>query len=557
VDAVALEHKYTIAASVAVALIGTYYAYHVNHSHAAEQTHPDIATNETVSPHNHSTESSLDAYETVRAADVSEQAILDGLEGSEGLLADDIEPADDYTSNLDHEDRRNTASVMVGTADQREQHTSPGKPHNPTSPERLKDVAKQTAQDINDAVFKRRHTAIRERYAEAGTPKKLSQLDKEKHMDTVAMFVRKDGSEVLVVGNIKTRTEVGRSLANMQYESDSFGWSHADKRSVVEAVRSKPEFRHAKVKIIDAIATAATPQENARRHAEMQFLSHCRQSNINHSQYVGGISKPACTSCDAGLSNQIRGLSDGIMKDSKGVDRISDNLDAYSGRKLQRYSVKDDAWVEPDSVGPTHTVASSKKRIIHNVHKDNYYSAKPELTKPNIRKATITHPVETFGRQTPKSIHKSVKKMTRAHGLVGNLIESIVEHHDRPKYAEAETLIHIEPHTYQGRCTVGAAASLHTARAQAGESVAHASAEGPNLSCGAHAGPSGVAAYANAELCRAEVGVAGLNAGVGLSAKTGVAIGPAGLSVDILGFGFSIGPKLRLAVPIADVSIGF
>jgi hypothetical protein len=556
VDAVALEHKYTIAASVAVALLGAYYAYHVNHSDAAGQTCPDTATNEAMSPDAHFTESLLDAYETAPAVDISEQAVLDDREGSAGLLADDNQPADDSAFNLDHEGRHKTVQAVLDAVDQRKQHIYPAKPHNPTPPDQLKDIARQTAQDINDAVFRRRHTAVRERYTETGTAKKLDRLDQEKFMDTVATFARKDGSEVIVVGNIETRTEVGKSLANTQYEPDAFGWSHADKRSVVEAVRSKPEFRHAKVKIIDAIGTATTPQENSRRHAEMQFLSHCRQSNISHNRYVGGISKPACASCDAGLSNQIRALSDGIMKDSKGVDRISDSRDTYSGRKLQRYSVRDDAWVEPDSIGPTHTVASSKKTIIHNVHKDNHYSAKPELTKPNIRKVTVTHPVETLKRQTTKSAHKNVKKMTRAHGSVGNTIESIIEHHDRPKFADADTLIHIKPHTYRGRSTVGAAASLHTARAQAGESVAHASAEGPNLSCGAHVGPSGVAAYANAEVCRAEAGVAGLYAGVGLNARTGISIGPAGLSVGFLGFGFFIGPKLRLATPICDVSLG-
>jgi hypothetical protein len=84
----------------------------------------------------------------------------------------------------------------------------------------------------------------------------------------------------------------------------------------------------------------------------------------------------------------------------------------------------------------------------------------------------------------------------------------------------------------------------------------HASAERPNLPVGAHAEPSDVSAYANAEAYRAEAGVPGFNLGVGLTAKTGASVDPAGLNADLLGFEFTIGPKMRIATPSFDIALG-
>jgi hypothetical protein len=443
------------------------------------------------------------------------------------------------------------------------------KAQNALAPDNLKDVTRKTAQDINKAVYARRHQKLGEQYAKdlraatsartrAEINNKIKSLNTQEFMDTVAMFSRKDGSEVLVVGNVKTRTDTAKDPGKIKYASDGYGWSRADKKAVVDTIRNTPEFRNARIKIIDAVDKATDAQQNAVRHAEMQFISHCKQAKLNHMEYVGGISKPTCIACDRVLSPNIRALGDGIVKDKAGLDRTPDRQarDTYSMRKPSRYAVKEQDWKEPSSVGPTHEVISSKKTVTHNVTKDKFYSAKPELTKPNIRKATLANPGETLARQTPKSIHKNMRKHINARGSLGSAIENIVENYDRPAHAEAKTLIHNKPSVYNTRSTLGAQASLHTARALAHSSVAHACAEGPNLSTGAHLGPSGASAYANAELCRAEAGVPGITAGVGLTAKTGISVGPAGLSLDILGFGFTLGPRMRVATPFADLAIG-
>jgi hypothetical protein len=459
--------------------------------------------------------------------------------------------------------------LQTGRDETEDQRVLNRRRRNQATPDELKEVANKTAQEVNSAVYNRRHQELAERYenekqsatkprVKAEMSNKLKSLEQQEFMDTVAMFSRKDGSEVLVVGNVKTRTEAAKDPSKIKYADNGFGWSQADKQVIVDTIRSKPEFRDANIKIIDLVDKPANARQNAVSHAEMQWLSYCQRNNVNHKDYVGGISKPACVSCDTALSSNIRALGDGIVKDHTGTDMPSlhDVKDAYSGRKLSRYPVKPEDWVHPSSVTPTHEVINDKKRFTHNVTKDKLYGAKPELVKPNIRKSTVHHPIATAKRQNLNSLSKNVKKHTHAQASVGSFIETIIEHHDREAFADANTLIHVEPHTYRTRSTVGAAASLHTARAQAGISVVHASAEGPNLSVGAHAGPSGASAYANAEVCRAEAGVPGVNLGVGLTAKTGASVGPSGLSADILGFGFTIGPKMRIATPLFDIALG-
>jgi hypothetical protein len=50
--------------------------------------------------------------------------------------------------------------------------------------------------------------------------------------------------------------------------------------------------------------------------------------------------------------------------------------------------------------------------------------------------------------------------------------------------------------------------------------------------------------------------VPSFNLGVGLTAKTGASVDPAGLNADLLGFEFTIGPKMRIATPSFDIALG-
>jgi len=77
---------------------------------------------------------------------------------------------------------------------------------------------------------------------------------------------------------------------------------------------------------------------------------------------------------------------------------------------------------------------------------------------------------------------------------------------------------------------------------------------GPAAGVGAQASLVQVGVHAAAELARAEVSVAGINAGVGFNLNTGASAGVDGVSANFLGFGFSVGPTMAVRTPVADVS---
>jgi len=61
-------------------------------------------------------------------------------------------------------------------------------------------------------------------------------------------------------------------------------------------------------------------------------------------------------------------------------------------------------------------------------------------------------------------------------------------------------------------------------------------------------------AYAHATVARASANAGPMEVGVGLSLDTGASIGVDGASIGVLGFGVSVGPKMAIKTPVADVS---
>lgn len=137
---------------------------------------------------------------------------------------------------------------------------------------------------------------------------------------------------------------------------------------------------------------------------------------------------------------------------------------------------------------------------------------------------------------------------------IGVVIENLIENCDRAAFATASDMPSADSGTYQTRSTAGIYTRATTMEARAGVSVLEAAALGPNAGAGLHAGPSGLTAYAKAEAVRAEVSAAGLTVGVGLGVNSGLSLGVDGLEVAVLGFGFSVGPRMAVKLPIADVS---
>lgn len=95
----------------------------------------------------------------------------------------------------------------------------------------------------------------------------------------------------------------------------------------------------------------------------------------------------------------------------------------------------------------------------------------------------------------------------------------------------------------------GAYAAAGTGYARAEWGVFDAEARGPNAGAGAGVSlASGARAFAKAEVGSASVKAGPVKATVGLSADTGVSVGPSGVEVQVLGTGVAFGPRMRVAL---------
>ncbi|KAK5996564.1 hypothetical protein PT974_01901 [Cladobotryum mycophilum] len=169
----------------------------------------------------------------------------------------------------------------------------------------------------------------------------------------------------------------------------------------------------------------------------------------------------------------------------------------------------------------------------------------PRVTKPHFS------PGEGRVKRAAKSLVHRNRPLTQ--GGIGAAIENVVDNIDRQPYAIADKTF-AETGTYTNRMTAGAYAQAGVGRASAGVSFLQADALGPNVAVGAQVGMlSGVAVYAHAEVAKASISGAGCELGVGLQFDSGASIGPDGVSAEALGFGFAIGDKLEVDLPVGDV----
>ena len=106
---------------------------------------------------------------------------------------------------------------------------------------------------------------------------------------------------------------------------------------------------------------------------------------------------------------------------------------------------------------------------------------------------------------------------------------------------------------YQTRTRKGVKATAGAFKASAECSVLDASFEAATASADAHYGADGAHASADATLVRAQARAGPVKVGVGLQFKTGIGASPDGVHAELLGFGVSVGSKMKVQTPIADV----
>ncbi|KAK2851935.1 hypothetical protein Q5P01_008211 [Channa striata] len=96
----------------------------------------------------------------------------------------------------------------------------------------------------------------------------------------------------------------------------------------------------------------------------------------------------------------------------------------------------------------------------------------------------------------------------------------------------------------------GANTEAGVSHARAEWSVFDAEVKGPNTSAGVNASAAdlGASAFAKAELASASATAGPVKATAGLSANTGVSVGPTGVEAKLLGTGFSIGRKTSFSL---------
>ncbi|XP_078110192.1 uncharacterized protein LOC144520380 isoform X2 [Sander vitreus] len=96
---------------------------------------------------------------------------------------------------------------------------------------------------------------------------------------------------------------------------------------------------------------------------------------------------------------------------------------------------------------------------------------------------------------------------------------------------------------------IGVYAGAGVGHVRAEWSFFDAEAKGPNASAGAEISrAAGVRAIAKAELASASASAGPVKATVGLSADTGIGVGPSGVEAKVLGTGFSIGRTMGVSV---------
>lgn len=374
--------------------------------------------------------------------------------------------------------------------------------------------------------------------------------------DTIAVGISDDGRTVSIAGNVKRRYD-GRRGTKSAFMADSgpgdFGLRKELHEGIIkEVIGQHPQFSKSVVQVVEPTVTPTSARENAGQHAEMQLIAHSHRPGSKGIVPVIGVSKPPCERCREELNNAptlahptAGGLStEKVQNWQPGHDHETGEVHVKSGIELA-------PTTDPESIKWGRTAKPFKY---------SEYGTKVVKTQGGV--ATKISTAKTFTTtHVPSSklgsvphVFRAAGGKPRAVGGIGAMIESVIENHDRDAFADATGTPVADVGTYQTRSTVGAYARAMTVEARAGVSVLEVGARGPNAAIGAHAGPSGLMVYGKAELVRAEASAGGAVVGVGLDVNTGASIGPDGVDASVLGFGFSIGPRVAVRIPIADVS---
>ena len=333
----------------------------------------------------------------------------------------------------------------------------------------------------------------------------------DKHYDTVAVGYGANG-KLYVAGNVKERFEDGR------YGTLGITNDHVEpiRNGIRNTVNQNGEYTTQIVRQRNQPNEPQTIYTNARDHAEMQVIRHAQDDGTTITRM--GISKPACVNCEAELDrNNIRYQQDG-----------------QGNKRPKNWANPNDVNTEKFNTQPRDSVITK----IHSLLEHNMPSGQAEAQsqiKQNLRQQVIPKPNCQVSAASVLDAIDDFDKGPASHAGMFNAYSGTYK----------------KPRT--GR--VGAYANASFSEASASKGVFGASASALSASAHVEVGTNNSVGV-NLSLVRAEAHAGPIQIGTGLNFNTGASVGLDGIQASALGFGVSIGPRMSVRTPVADVSVG-
>ncbi len=160
-------------------------------------------------------------------------------------------------------------------------------------------------------------------------------------------------------------------------------------------------------------------------------------------------------------------------------------------------------------------------------------------------------------KSTGSHMQAAIVKGPAAHCSASSGICDIIDRWETDAFAQGDTLhAHSGVLTTKTRKIATASAGVASWSAGTAKGIASVNASVATASATASVGYDGVSAFANASLVSVGAQVGPLNAKAGLDLTTGASVGLGGVDVSVVGFGFSLGPKLGISCPLFSISFG-
>jgi hypothetical protein len=189
---------------------------------------------------------------------------------------------------------------------------------------------------------------IKTMFQEARQKKIQDWRNTERGTDTVAVAFTKDGTQILIAGNVKKREKCypSRNNNNAALPPESLGLQHAH-IPIIKKVLEQPKYAPIlETNMIRTVKPKNAPQtvfENAKTHAKMVIIKYLQKKNPIICTQIG-VSKSPCRSCKQVLLDKHGIFSWSGFKDK--VKKIMNSVDFKSPKTGENQNPTN--WEHPD-----------------------------------------------------------------------------------------------------------------------------------------------------------------------------------------------------------------